>query len=136
MDTMKQSLFITAAGMRAQVTRLRTVSQNLANAETTPLTPQGDPYRRQTIHFRNRLDRELGVELVQVERIGKDRSDFRLVYEPGHPAADENGYVKYPNVNALIEVNDYRQASRSYEAMLNSYRITRGMMTKTIDMLR
>ncbi len=136
MDPLQQAFFIGAAGMTAQVARLRTVAQNIANANTTGLTPDSEPYRRKTIHFHNVLDRTLGTQTVQVRAIREDPSPFRLQYEPGHPAADERGYVRYPNVVALIEMNDYRQASRSYEASLNALRQTRQLARQTVDLLR
>ena len=136
MDPLQQAFFIGAAGMTAQVARLRTVAQNIANANTTGLTPDSEPYRRKTIHFHNVLDRALGTQTVQVRAIREDPSPFRLQYEPGHPAADERGYVRYPNVVALIEMNDYRQASRSYEASLNALRQTRQLARQTVDLLR
>jgi flagellar basal-body rod protein FlgC len=128
---------ISASGMRAQGTRLRVISENIANANTTGLTPGADPYQRQTITFKNELDRELGFKKVKVEDIGLDqKTDFLLKYEPDHPAADEGGYVKYPNVKTMIEVMDSREAQRSYEANLGMIEQARSMALRTIDMLR
>src|SRR4026208_1623299 len=112
MDLM-ESLMISAAGMTPQAQRLRVVAENLANADSVSEVPGGDPYRRKTISFRNALDRELGLDTVQVQKIGLDQSDFKIKYEPGTPAADAKGYVKLPNVNALIEMTDMREAQRS-----------------------
>ena len=127
---------ISASGMRAQGTRLRVITENIANANTTADAPGADPYRRQTITFKNELDRELGVNKVEVDDINVDRSDFRLEYNPGHPAADENGYVRMPNVNTLIEMMDAREAQRSYEANLGMIEQSRTMVLRTIDLLR
>ena len=128
---------ISASGMRAQGTRLRVISENIANAGTTGDTPGADPYRRQTITFKNELDREMGYKRVKVDDIGLDqKTDFTLKYEPDHPAADEAGYVKYPNVKTLIEVMDSREAQRSYEANLGMIEQARSMALRTIDMLR
>jgi flagellar basal-body rod protein FlgC len=135
MDLM-QSLMISAAGMKVQGERLRVVAENLANADSVAETEGGDPYRRKTITFRNELDRQLGFETVQVDRVGTDRSDFRMKYEPGNPAADEKGYVKLPNVNSLIEMTDMREAQRSYEANLRAIEVARNMLQRTIDLLR
>lgn len=135
MDLM-QSLMISAAGMKVQGERLRVVAENLANADSVAETPGGDPYRRKTITFRNELDRALGLETVQVDKVGTDRSDFRMKYDPGNPAADDKGYVKLPNVNSLIEMTDMREAQRSYEANLKAIEVARGMLQRTIDLLR
>jgi flagellar basal-body rod protein FlgC len=135
MDLM-QSLMISAAGMKVQGERLRVVAENLANADSVAEKPGADPYRRKTITFRNELDRQLGIETVQVDKVGTDRSDFRMKYDPGNPAADEKGYVKLPNVNSLIEMTDMREAQRSYEANLKAIEVARGMLQRTIDLLR
>ncbi|HMR30246.1 MAG TPA: flagellar basal body rod protein FlgC [Geminicoccaceae bacterium] len=133
---LESSMRIAASGMKAQSARLRVTAENLANAESTSRTPGGDPYRRKTISFAERLDRELGVELVEVDRYGVDGSAFPMRYEPGHPAADEKGYVKEPNVNTLVEMMDMREAQRSYEANLNAQQQARAMLQKTLDLLR
>ena len=138
MDLM-QSLMISAAGMKVQGERLRVVAENLANADSVAETPGGDPYRRKTITFRNEMDRALGLETVQVDKVGTDRSDFRMKYDPGNPAADAKGYVLMPNVNALIgrsEMTDMREAQRSYEATLRAIEVARTMLQRTIDLLR
>jgi flagellar basal-body rod protein FlgC len=131
------AMAISASGMRAQGTRVRVVTENVANADTTGKTPGADPYVRQTIQFKNQLDREMGVRTVKVDKIGKDgETPFPLKYMPDHPAADERGYVKMPNVNNLIEIMDVREAQRSYEANLGLIEQTRGMILRTIDLLR
>ena len=135
MDLM-ESLMISAAGMRAQGQRLRVVAENLANADSVSELPGGDPYRRKTISFKNQLDRELGMETVQVSKVGEDPSDFRMKYDPGNPAADAKGYVKLPNVNSLIEMSDMREAQRSYEANLKAIEVARSMLQRTIDLIR
>ena len=130
------SLEIAAAGMRAQGTRIRVVSENLANAGSTAETPDGLPYRRQVVTFRNVFDRELGANTVTVAQIGNDPSQFARRYEPHHPSADETGYVMYPNVNSLIEMMDMREAQRTYEANLGVLETSRSMLMSTIDVLR
>ncbi len=128
---------ISAMGMRAQGARIRVISENIANADTTGDTPGADPYRRQNITFKNELDRKIGAKLVEVDKIGVDlEAPFRLKYIPDHPAADENGYVKLPNVNSLIEMMDVREAQRSYEANLGMIEQARTMALRTIDLLR
>jgi len=133
---LSDSLKISAAGMKVQGERLRVIAENLANADSVTEVPGGDPYRRKIISFRNVLDRELGLETVEVARVGEDPSDFRLKYEPGHPAADAKGYVKLPNVNTLVEMTDMREAQRSYEANLKAIEAARTMLQRTIDLLR
>ena len=135
MDFLK-SLSIAASGLKAQSGRMRVISENIANAESTAPRAGGDPYRRKIPTFSAEMDRTLGASVVSLGRIGTDRSDFRTKYEPGHPAADANGYVKYPNVNSLVEMTDMREAQRSYEANLNVIGATRRMIQKTIDLLR
>ena len=122
--------------MRVQGERLRIISENVANVDSVSEIPGGDPYRRKTITFRNALDRELGVNLVKVKKVGLDPSEFTRRYDPSNPAADQAGYVKLPNVNSLIEMNDMREAQRSYEANLKVIEVARGMLTRTIDLLR
>ncbi|NQV55246.1 MAG: flagellar basal body rod protein FlgC [Rhodospirillales bacterium] len=130
------SLRISAAGLKAQGTRLRIISQNIANANSLAKSPGGEPYRRQVITFKNALDRELGVETVRTGKIRTDPSQFSKKYEPSHPAADAQGYVQTPNVNVLIEMMDMRQAQRTYEANLNVMRASKQMMEGTIQLLR
>lgn len=130
------SLKISASGMRAQGTRLRVVAENVANAESVGNKPGDDPFRRKTIIFDNVLDRGMNADLVKVAKIGRDRSDFQTAYEPHHPLADENGYVKKPNVNALIEMTDMREAERSYEANLSVIESSKSLIQRTIDLIR
>jgi len=136
MNDLSRAMRISAAGMEAQSFRLRTVSENLANADSTARTADGDPYRRRVVSFRNMLDRSLGTSVVRVDRVVPDRSEFRQRFDPQHPAANAEGYVQLPNVNPLIEVMDMRQAQRSYEANLNMIEVARGMVQRTIDILR
>jgi flagellar basal-body rod protein FlgC len=133
---LKTSQQIAAAGMRAQGTRLRVIAENLANANSTAPAPGEDPYRRQVVTFRNMMDRALGAESVEVNRVGRDNSDFQRRFEPSHPSADAEGYVLYPNVNVLVEMMDMREAQRSYEANLNALDAARSMIGQTIDLLR
>jgi flagellar basal-body rod protein FlgC len=115
---------------------MRIISENLANADSTPQRPGGDPYRRKILTFRSEMDRALGAQVVAVGRTRTDQSDFRIKYEPGHPLADNNGNVKYPNVNSLVEISDMREAQRSYEANVNVIGAARRMIQRTIDILK
>ena len=136
MDPLVASLKVAASGLEAQSTRIRIVSENLANARSTGDTPGADPFRRKTVTFAAELDRATNAALVEVERLGVDESDFSTEYDPGNPAADEKGFVKMPNVNVLIEMADMREANRSYEANLQSIKQSRDLISATIDLLR
>ncbi|HEY5305863.1 MAG TPA: flagellar basal body rod protein FlgC [Pseudolabrys sp.] len=127
---------IAASGLRAQAGRMRIISENIANADSTANTPDAQPYRRKVPTFQTEVDRALDVNLVGLGRTRTDGSDFRLKYEPGNPAADKNGNVKYPNVNPLLEMTDMREAQRSYEANINVISATRRMLQRTIDILK
>ncbi|MGE0064095.1 MAG: flagellar basal body rod protein FlgC [Xanthobacteraceae bacterium] len=135
MDFFK-TMSIAASGLRAQAGRMRVISENIANADSVPERPGADPYRRKIPTFRTTLDRELNAEVVSLGRVQPDQSAFRLKYEPGHPAADQNGNVKYPNVNALVEMTDMREAQRSYEANINVIGATRRMIVRTLEILK
>lgn len=133
---LNSAMTIAAAGMKVQSARLRVTAENLANAEVTAEAAGGDPFRRKTITFGNERDAASGLDLVDIERQGVDRSAFPMRYQPGHPAADAAGYVKYPNVNPLIELTDMREAQRSYEANLNALQLAKSMIGRTLDLLR
>jgi flagellar basal-body rod protein FlgC len=136
MDKASETLQIAAAGLRAQSARMRIIAENVANADSTGQTPGADPYRRQIPVFEAELNREINGRVVRMNDVRLDDSDFRMVYEPGHPAADGEGYVKYPNVSSLIELMDMRDAQRSYEANLTMVEGTRRMLERTLDLLR
>jgi flagellar basal-body rod protein FlgC len=135
MDFLK-SIAIAASGLKAQAGRMRVISENIANADSTAQRSQDNPYRRKIPTFHAEVDRSLEARVVALGRVENDRSDFRLKYEPGHPAADAAGNVKYPNVNALVEMTDMREAQRSYEANINVIGATRRMIQRTIDILK
>lgn len=136
MDDLLKTFSISSAGMKAQGARLRVISENIANADSLAQDPNGKPYRRKTITFRNELDRAVGLETVRVHKIKPDTSAFGKRYEPNHPASDADGYVLTPNVNRLVEMTDMREAQRSYEANLNVIKSSRAMLMGTIDILR
>lgn len=130
------TLDISSSGMDAQSSRLRVIAENLANQDTTGSTAGADPYRRKTITFAEMLDPSSGADEVSVKKVGQDMSDFQLKYDPSHPAANAQGYVKMPNVNSFVELMDMREAERSYSADLNVMQVTRSMLTRTIDLLK
>lgn len=135
MDLMK-SMLIAASGLKSQSGRMRIIAENMANAGSTAQEPGGDPYRRKIPTFKAELDRQSGVERVKLDRIEQSTAEFGQRYEPGHPAADENGYVKTSNVNTLVETMDMSQAQRSYEANLNVINTSRRMLMSTLELLR
>ncbi len=131
-----RSMSIATSGLRAQAGRMRVISENIANADSTATTPGGDPYQRKIPTFSSTLDRALDAQVVTLGRVKPDTSAFRVKNEPGNPAADANGNVKYPNINPLIEMTDMRDAQRSYEANLNIISATRRMIQRTLDILK
>ena len=133
---LSKTLHISAAGMKVQGVRLRTIAENIANADSLATSPNEAPYRRKTVTFKSQLDRELGLEKVAVDRVRPDRSEFPKRYQPTHPSADRDGYVLLPNVNSLIEMMDMRQAQRSYEANLKVIEVVKSMLQRTVDILR
>ena len=135
MDLIK-SMFVSASGMKAQTARMKVISENLANANSTAKTADGDPYRRKTLSFKNEMDRALGINRVKVAGQGTDKSEFQLRYEPGHPGANADGYIKLPNVQPLIEVADMQEAQRSYEANLSIVDTAKAMLSRTIELLK
>ncbi len=135
-DPLKVSQKIAASGLDVQSHRMRIIAENMANAQSTASTPGGDPYARKTIVFNDVFDEAIGANLVGVEQIGTDPTPFRTQLNPGHPGADEDGMVKYPNVNVLVEMGDMREANRSYEANLQMMKQSRAMVMMTVDLLR
>jgi len=135
MDFIK-SLSIAASGLRAQAGRMRVISENIANVDSIAQQPGGDPYRRKIATFTSELDRSVDARVVKLGRVATDNSDFLVRHEPGNPIADAKGDVKYPNINALIEMTDLRDAQRSYEANLDVITATRRMLQRTLDILK
>ena len=131
-----RSMSIATSGLRAQAGRMRVISENIANADSTSSTAGGDPYRRKIPSFTSELNRTLDAKVVALGRIRPDSSAFRVKHDPGNPAADAAGNVKYPNVNSLVEMTDMRDAQRSYEANLNIIHATRTMIQRTLDILK
>jgi len=135
-DPLQATLNIAGSGLEAQSARLRVVSENMANAESTGATAGSAPYARKTITFDSEMDRAAGAELVRIKNIGTDRTPFRIEHDPGNPAADQDGNVKLPNVNILVEMADMREANRSYEANLQIVKQTRDLVNMTLDLLK
>lgn len=132
---------ISGSALTAQRMRMDVISQNLANANTTR-TESGDPYRRQMAvlsekkaSFSSYLNSAMGVTGggVVVSSIETDQSDFKIEYDPDNPDADENGYVRYPNVDEVTELVDMMAATRAYEANVTALNSMKGMMLKALE---
>jgi len=136
MSSFDDTLKTAASAMTAQTLRLRTISENIANANSTAASAGADPYRRKLVTFKNVLDRETGANTVKVDRIVPDAAPFELKYMPGHPAADASGYVRFPNVNSMIEMADLKDASRSYQANVDVIDVAKSMLSKAIGLLQ
>jgi flagellar basal-body rod protein FlgC len=130
------SLYVAAAGLRAQTGRMRIIAENLANADSTSPQANGEPYRRRIATMKSDFDRELGANVVALGKPVPDAAEFRMQYDPGNPLANAEGYVRLPNVNALVEMMDMRDAQRSYEANLQVMEGARAMLVRTVDLLR
>jgi flagellar basal-body rod protein FlgC len=133
---LSKSMAVAASGMRAQTDRMKTISENIANANSTSPIKGGDPYRRKIATVKSNFDHELEANLVAAGKPIPDKSDFRSQYDPGNPNADAQGYVKLPNVDSLVEIMDMREAQRGYEADLSVMESTKQMLVKTIDLLK
>jgi flagellar basal-body rod protein FlgC len=136
MDDLSISSKVASSGMKAQATRLRVISENLANADSTSEIPGREPYRRKLITFREALDKSIDADTVKVKKIFNDQSPLRSKYDPAHPGANEEGYIQLPNVNPLVELMDMREAQRSYEANMNVISTSRAMVAKTLELLK
>lgn len=136
MDALTAALKVAASGLGAQSERVRIVSENLANAQSTGKAPGSEPYQRKTITFQAALDRASGGSFVNISNIARDQTAFPLTFDPGHQAANEQGYVKMPNVNVLVEMADMREATRSYEANVQVVKQARDLISMTIDLMR
>lgn len=130
------ALEISASGMQSQSERIKIITENIANSETTGLSPEDQPYRRKLVFFDNVKDKKTGANVVKIKKIGEDQSDFKLYYKPEHPAADADGYVKYPNVDRNLEGIDLREAQRGYEANVTAIETTKQMMERSLDLMR
>ena len=131
-----KSMAVAASALRAQTDRMKVISENIANANSTSPVKGGDPYRRKIATINQNFDSELGASLVNAGQPLPDKSDFKSQYDPGNPNADAQGYVKLPNVDSLVEIMDMRDAQRSYEADLTMMQTSKQMMASTVDLLK
>jgi flagellar basal-body rod protein FlgC len=133
--TLSTTLQVSASALNAQSTRLRIIAENLANSDSTAQSPGGEPYRRKVVTFKTVLDRSIGASTVKVASVKGAGGDFERRYDPGHPAADAEGYILMPNINPLVEVMDMREAQRSYQANLAVIEAAKSMIGRTLDLL-
>lgn len=136
MDGLLSSIRVAGSGLTAQSNRIRVVSENIANANSLSTTPGGAPYQRKIISFFDELNKASGENIISAPEIRRDDSPFPTEFDPGNPAADENGFVKTPNVNVIIEMADMREANRSYEANIQVIRQARDLISMTLDLMR
>jgi flagellar basal-body rod protein FlgC len=136
MDNLAATFSIANSALRAQSQRIRTATENLANADSTGKTPGATPYTRKVITFESQLDDTTGASLVAANGEELDTSPYRIEKIPGHPAADKNGNVKLPNVNMLIELADIREGTMSYDASVQVVKQARELVTMTLDLLK
>lgn len=135
-DPIEAAIDVATSGLEAHSTRMRVISENLANSESTGSTPGANPYTRKTVSFTDEMDQATGVDMVKVGSIGYDRSPYRVEYDPGNPAADASGFIKLPNVNLITEMADMREANRSYSANIQVVKQARELYTMTVDLMR
>lgn len=129
------SILISASGLTAQSERMKVISENLANADSTSQVPGGDPYRRKMVTFHDTLDKAIGADKVSVGAVTYDETPFELRYDPSNPGANAQGYVKMPNVNMMIEMADMREAQESYQANLSAVDSAKNMLMQTVSLL-
>jgi flagellar basal-body rod protein FlgC len=135
-DPIDSVIKIASSGLETQSVRLRIVAENLANSQSTGTTPGSTPYARKTVTFESELDQATGSNLVAIKNIGVDKTPFRIEHDPGNPAADSKGMVKFPNVELLMEMADMREANRSYEANLQVIKQANSLNSMTLDLLK
>jgi len=135
-DSLQKSIEIATKGNEIQSERIKIAAENIANEHTTSNKPGGDPYRRKVVFVENKYDKKRQNNLLKVKKYGEDKSSFEMKYDPSHPSADANGYVKMPNVRKMIEMADASEAQRSYEANLGVIEMSRSMINKTLDVIR
>lgn len=135
-DSLMKSIEVSASGSKFQSERLKIAAENLANEDSVSNQPGGNPYRRKVVFAKNAYDKKTKTRLVKVKKYGYDKRPFKIKYDPSHPASDENGYVKLPNVDKIIEKADATEAQRTYEANLGMIEVSKQMINKTIDAMR
>ncbi|HMK49941.1 MAG TPA: flagellar basal body rod protein FlgC [Thermodesulfovibrionales bacterium] len=128
---------VSASALEAQKKRMNVIASNMANANSTR-TEEGGPYKRKDVVFSSVLMEQAPVELegVEVVDIAADNTPGKTIYDPGHPDADENGFVQMPNVNIVEEMTNMMMALRAYEASVSAFNISKTMFMKTLELTR
>lgn len=129
MSMFDDAMSVTMSGLKAQATRLRVITENIANVDTPG-------FHRKMIPFTVEPSKSGLIDQVEVGDVELDRSELVEIHDPGHPLADENGYYQGSNVSLIIEIADAREAQRSYEANLKMYEQTKQMTSGLMDLLR
>lgn len=135
-DPLDASKNVSQNGIKIASERLKIVSQNVANANSTAKDSAHDPYRRKILAVENIYDEELGAEVLKVSKIAADTSNFNYKFEPTHPAANEAGYVKYPNVDINLEMVDAKEAQTAFEANLSALEIAKSNQHRLLEAMK
>ena len=135
-DNLQKAVEIAIHGGNFQAERLKIATENMANEHSTSFQPGGDPYRRKVVFAKNSYNKRLKTNVLRVRKFDTDKAPFIMKYDPNHPAADLNGYVKLPNIHKEIERADASEAQRSYEANLSIIEMSKAMMQKTIEVIK
>ncbi|MFV0279830.1 MAG: flagellar basal body rod protein FlgC [Rhodoblastus sp.] len=136
MDPLQTSIRVAGSALQAQAIRMRVVSENIANAQTSANSPDSEPYRRKTVTFGEQVSREEHASFVAIKKIGRDDGPLRVVRDPGNPAANAKGEVLMPNVDPVLELADMREANHGYQASLQIIRQARDLFSMTLDILK
>jgi len=136
-DNLAKTMEIGAGSLRIHSERIKIAAENIANEFSTSMQPGGDPYRRKVLYSQNKYNKRLKTHIMTIKKIDLDKkTPFTLKYDPNHPAADLNGYVKLPNISKEIEAADSKEANISYNASLNIMEMTKSMMQKTLETIK
>lgn len=135
-DSLLKSIEIAGQGAKIQMERLKIAAENIANEYSTGTTPNELPYRRKILFVKNKYNSKVRANLLEVRKYSVDKADFIPKFDPYHPAANDEGYVLYPNVSKEIEKADTIEAKGSYEANLSIIETTKSMIEKTLEGMR
>lgn len=135
-DDLLKSIEIASSGNKFQAERLKIATENLANEHSVGASPGELPYRRKVIFGKNNYDRKIKAHLLKVKKYSTDKSPFKFRYDPNHPSADMQGYVKLPNVDRNIERADASEAQRSYEAGVSVIEVSKSMIQRTLELIK
>lgn len=135
-DSLLKSIEIAGNGAKIQMERLKIAAENIANEYSTGITPGEQPYRRKILFVQNKYHPKFKTNIIGVRKYSEDKADFIPKFDPHHPAANNDGYVLYPNISKEIEKADTIEAKGSYEANLSIIETTKQMIDKTLEVMR